>query len=135
MGNRILVVATSSVGPDAVTSTIGSRFGADAEVLVVAPASGLSRIDWLTNAEDGARADAAGRAGEIADRISAGTVEATVGDTDPLKAIGDALRTFDADEIVLVTLPEEDASWLESDAASTARELFDIPITHLVVGG
>jgi hypothetical protein len=34
-------------------------------MLVVAPASGISRLDWLTNAEDDARADAAERAGEL----------------------------------------------------------------------
>src|SRR2546430_644904 len=35
------------------------------------------------------------------------------GRCDPVKAIEDALRTFAADELIVVTLPDEDAGWLE----------------------
>jgi hypothetical protein len=41
--------------------------GEDAEMLVVAPASDISRLDWLTNDEDDAGSDAAERADELAD--------------------------------------------------------------------
>jgi hypothetical protein len=33
-----------------------------------------------------------------------------------MKAIEDALRTFPADELIVVTLPDEDAAWLEKEA-------------------
>jgi hypothetical protein len=47
--------------------------------------------------------------------------------------IEDALRAFPADEIVVVTRPEEEAAWLESGNGEAARRGFDVPVTHLVV--
>jgi hypothetical protein len=85
-------------------------------MLVAAPASGISRLDWLTNAEDDARTDAAERADELAEAAPTDDVESRVGDSNPVKAIEDALRTFPADELIVVTLPDEDADWLEKEA-------------------
>jgi nucleotide-binding universal stress UspA family protein len=56
-----------------------------------------------------------------------------VGDADPLQAIEDALRTFDADLIVISTHPEGRSNWLERGVVSSARERFTVPITHVVV--
>jgi hypothetical protein len=102
-------------------------------MLVVAPASGISRLDWLTNAEDDARTDAAERAAELAEAAPTDDVEFRVGDSDPVQAIEDALRSFPADELIVVTLPDEDATWLEQGSAETALERFSLPVTHLVV--
>ncbi len=104
-------------------------------MLVVAPASRISRLDWLTNAEDDARADAAERGDELAEAAPTEDVESRVGDSDPLKAIEDALRTFPADELIVVTLRDEDASWLEKGSAETALDRFLLPVTHLVADG
>jgi hypothetical protein len=74
---------------------------------------------------DDAREEASGIAAEAAgtvEREAAGT-EAEVGDTDPVQAIEDALRTF----------PADDASWLEQDLAEEARERFGVPVTRLTV--
>jgi hypothetical protein len=102
-------------------------------MLVVAPASNISRLDWLTNAEDEARTDAAERADELADAAPTDDIESRVGDSDPVKAIEDALRTFPADELIVVTLSDEDASWLEKGSGETALGRFSLPVTHLVV--
>ncbi|MGE5272517.1 MAG: hypothetical protein ACM3QU_01925 [Verrucomicrobiota bacterium] len=133
MSHRVLVVVTSRVGADDIGPTVASRFDDDADVRVVAPASGLSRVDWLTSDEDAARAEAAERADQVAAAIPAGSVESTTGDVDPLLAIEDVLREFPADEIVIATRPGEDASWLESGSGQEAKERFDLPVTHLVV--
>ena len=101
--------------------------------MVVAPASGISRLGWLTNADDDARADAATRADEVAEAAPSDDVESRVGDSDPVKAIEDALRSFPADEVIVVTLPDEDAGWLEKGSAETALAQFSLPVTHLVV--
>ena len=107
MPRRLLIVVTAEVADGALRDLVRSRGGDDAEMLVVAPASGISRLDWLTNAEDDAHAEA----DSIADKAAAATpttnVEAQVGDSDPLKAIEDALRTFPADEIIIVTRPDD----------------------------
>ena len=102
-------------------------------MLVVAPASGISRLDWLTNAEDDARSDAAGRADQLAEAARTDNVESRVGDSDPLQAIEDALRTFPADELIVVSLPDEDAGWLEQGSAESALGRFSLPVTRLVV--
>jgi hypothetical protein len=130
---RILVVATTSVSAAALRTSVRAHAGEDAELLVVAPASGISRLDWLTNAEDDARTDAAERADELALVAPTADVESRVGDSDPVKAIEDALRTFAADELIVVTLPDDDAGWLEKGSGETALNRFSLPVTHLVV--
>ena len=133
MPRRLLVVATASVPAAALRASLRAHAGDDAETLVVAPASGISRLDWLTNAEDDARTDAAERADDLAKVAPTDDVESRVGDSDPLQAIEDALRTFPADELIVVTLPDEDATWLEKGSAATALDRFSLPVTHLVV--
>ena len=89
----------------------------------MAPAVKQSRLQWLTNEEDAARDEAERTAEEVASAAEGGAehVEAEVGDSDPLLAVEDALRTFDADEIVVVTRTGENASWLEEGAAGDDR--------------
>ena len=133
MPRRLLVVATASVPAADLRTAVRAHAGEDAEMLIVAPASDISRLDWLTNAEDDARTDAAERADELAEATPTDDVESRVGDSDPVKAIEDALRTFQADELIVVTLPDEDAAWLEKGSAETALDRFSLPVTHLVV--
>jgi GABA permease len=130
---RVLVIAMSNIDADAIDAAIGAHFGDNAEVRVVAPASGLSRLDWLTNAEDDERSEAAARAREVAQALPADQVQARVGDSDPVQAIDDAVRTFDPDQVVVVSHADEDSSWLETGTASLARDRLDIPVTHIVV--
>ena len=133
MPRRLLVVATASVPAAALRTSVRSHAGEDAEILLVAPASDISRLDWLTNADDDARTAAAARADELAEAAPVGDVEARVGDSDPLKAIEDALRTFPADELIVVTLSDQDAGWLEKGSGEKALDRFALPVTHLVV--
>jgi len=80
MPRRLLVVTTTEVADSALRELVRSRAGDDAEMLVVAPASKISRLDWLTNAEDGvadARLDVVsgvglGRLGRKRGRVGAG---------------------------------------------------------------
>jgi hypothetical protein len=130
---RLLVVATASVSAADLRKSVRAHAGEDAEMLVIAPASDISRLGWLTNDEDDARNDAAERADELAEAAPTDDVESRVGDSDPVKAIEDALRTFPADELIVVTLPDEDATWLEKGSAETAFKRFSLPVTHLVV--
>lgn len=132
MARRILVVTTSAAPTAEVESVVRVHGGEDAEVYVVAPASKISRLDRLTNAEDDARADAGDRAELASEAVSGENVEAHVGDVDPLRAIEDALRVFPADEIVVLTASDDKATWLESGLGNDARERFSLPVTNLV---
>ena len=130
---RVLVLATSGIRPDQVAPAIADRVPGDAEVRVVGAASGLSRLDWLTNAEDDARADAEKRAESLARAIPQQDTDVTVGDVNPVQALEDEVRLFKPDRIVVVTRNEDDTTWLESGVADSARTLLDVPVTHIVV--
>jgi GABA permease len=56
-----------------------------------------------------------------------------VGDSEPLQALEDALRTFAPDEIVISTHPPGRSHWLEKGIVEAARQRFAVPITHVVV--
>ncbi len=133
MPRRLLVVVTTEVPEGVLRALVHNRAGRDAEMLVVAPALDISRLDWLTNAEDDARHDAEVLADKTAEATPTDEVEARVGDSDPLQAIGDALCTFAADEILVVGHPEDEAGWLETGAGRSVREHFALPVTHVTV--
>ena len=116
MPRRLLVVINTDIPEGVLRALVRSRAGEDAEMLVVAPASELSRLNWLTNAEDDARAEADSLAVKTAVAAPTEDVEARVGDSDPLTAIADALRTFAADEILVVAHPDDEAGWLRRAA-------------------
>jgi hypothetical protein len=130
---RLLVVVTTEVAEAALAQVVSGHAGDDAEVLVVAPASEISRLERLTNAEDDARAEASARADKAAEASPTENVRARVGDPDPVKAIEDALRTFAADEVIVVTRPDDQASWLEQSSGDTAQARFRLPVTHVTV--
>jgi hypothetical protein len=133
MPRRLLIVITAEVADDVLREFVRRRDGDDAETLVVAPASEISRLDWLTNAEDDARTDAASLATTTAEAAPTEDVEARVGDSAPVKAIEDALRTFAADEILVVAHPDAQAGWLEEGSGATAQARFKLPITRIAV--
>jgi hypothetical protein len=133
MRHRVLVVVTAPISDSVFHEAVEPHIAADSEILVVAPASDLSRMDWLANAEDDARAIASRRAEQVAETAPTDATEARVGDTDPVQAIADALRTFPADELLIVTHADDDAGWLETGTAATAFDRFSLPITHVAV--
>ncbi len=109
--------------------------GEDAEVRIVSPASDVSRLEWLANDEDSARREADDKAAEAAAAVApeASVVDAGVGDSDPVKAIEDALREWPADEVLVLTPEGEDANWLETGAGEEAQERFGVPVRHVTV--
>ena len=102
---KLLVVATAPVEPGPLRDAVREHAGQDAEIRVVAPASDVSPLQWLASDEDAARDKASEVASEAAATVEpeATRTEAEVGDTDPVQAIEDALRTFPADEVLVVT--------------------------------
>ena len=132
---RILVLANETVQGQALRATIRERAaGYRADVLVVVPALNARLKHW-TSDEDGARAAAEGRLHASLAELGRSGVAAhgEVGDADPLQALGDGVRSFGPDEIVISTHPEGRSHWLESGVVERARERFDVPITHVVV--
>jgi hypothetical protein len=126
---RLLVVTTVPLEGPLRARVLEHAGEESAEFKIVAPAAHVSPLKWLASDEDDARAEAE----QVAEQSAAavGGAEAEAGDTDPVQAIEDALRTFQADEVVVVTRKGDDASWLEKDAGAEARERFGVPVTQL----
>lgn len=81
---------------------------ADVRVLVPTPSGRLSR--WLS-AEDRARRQGQDRLARSAGALTAAglAVSGSVGDSDPVQAVEDELRSFAADEIVVLADPGSDS--------------------------
>jgi hypothetical protein len=133
---RILIVAAVPFGEAELRSAAPELWRGEAPVVkIVAPASDLSFGKWLANDEDGARAEAEGNALDVADAVPARAPETEVGDADPLRAVEDALRTFEADELIVALPPEAEASWLERKSAGEGFERFGLPVRYVVASG
>lgn len=132
MGKKILAITAEPISGEALQSAVGSD---DAEVLVVAPALNTKTRFWLSD-PDPAIERAEQVAAETEERLGEDGVDAAgqTGESDPLLAIQDALATFSADEILLVTHPDGERNWLEDGVVSEAEERFgDRAVRHLVV--
>jgi hypothetical protein len=130
---RILVVATEP--PDErVRARLREKIPEGAEVRIVAPATEVSALDWLTNAEDDARAEASRAAEQTAKALEdeAGVeVDRTGQNTDAAENVRDALRQFPADEIVVVSDADGDDNWLEQEAVREALAAPGVPVRRL----
>jgi len=135
--HRILLVADEGCSGETLCRPVAERRGSRrTEVLVVAPAL-VSSVRYLDSDVDAARRAARARADETVRelRLVGIAAQGEVGSESPLEAIADALATFPADEIVVATPPPELTNWLERGVVERARELYEQPISHLVVDG
>jgi len=132
---RILVVANETVAGQGLLEEIRRATSSGrAQVLVVSPALNSPLRHWVSD-EDGARASAQARLDQSLQRLGELGVAARgeIGDSDPLQAIEDELRTFGPDAVIISTHPEGRSNWLERGIVDEARARFDVPITHVVV--
>ena len=110
-------------------SEVRAHLRRPSEVLVVSPVL-ASPLHFVTDDERQEASDARRRLDETLAALSSVGIAATgaVGTDDPLQAIGDALASFPADEIVVVTSDEAHETWLEHRLRAKARDLFGIPV-------
>lgn len=134
--HRVLVLANEGLSGARLADALASRDdrAAAVHVRVVVPALG-SALNRLTSDLD----DEVGRAEVDLERI-VGEVrelgveaEGEVGDTDPGRALEDALRTYPADEVILVNPAKEDMGRLEKAATLKAHDSSPIPVSELHV--
>jgi hypothetical protein len=115
---KVLVLTSEPITARQLRDALGSGGDpSDAEVMVVAPALAESGFKfWMSDADE-----AIARAEEVrktsVERLSEEGVSATgnTGEADPYTAIEDALKTFDAERIVLFTHAGEDQRYREAD--------------------
>jgi len=99
-------------------------------VRVVSPVL-ASPLHFITEDERSEVIAARGRLYQVEAVLARGGIAAdgAVGTDNPLQAIGDALVSFPADEIVVVTSDAGQEMWLERGLRAQARQLFRIPVT------
>jgi hypothetical protein len=130
------VIANETCAARGVVDEVRYRGGANAEVMIVAPALARTRLEhWLTSDLERRRADALVRLDASVSAFTAAgiTAHGALGDADPLQALDDAIRTFAPDEVIISTHPPQRSNWLERQVVSRARGRYDLPISHVVV--
>jgi hypothetical protein len=128
-GRKVLVVTTVSRSAAVLREAIGGEID---ELRVVVPVVHQSRLQWLANADDEPREEAEETAAQVGRSLPSKETESTAGDSDPLVAVEDALREFEADEVVVVTRPNEEASWLEEGKGrEIAEKIRDVPLRRI----
>ncbi len=133
---KVLVLTSEPITAEQLRTALGPDTDPkDAEVMVVAPALAESAIKfWMSDADD-----AIGRAEEVRrqslERLGQEGVSATgdTGEADPYTAIEDALKTFDADRIVLFAHGAGDQRYREDLDDREIAERFGRPVDRAVV--
>jgi hypothetical protein len=132
---KLLVLTPEPVDADLLRRTLGDEVEG-AEVLVVSPATNRSPLAfWVSDSDDAiAEADAAQQ--ESVERLEEAGLDAAgdTGESEPAVALQDALATFAADRVLVLSHPERDRDYREDKGLAEAEERFGIPITHAVIG-
>ena|SRR5947208_2881786 len=136
---KVLVLTSEPISAEQLRDALGSAGdpadAADTEVMVVAPALAESAMKfWMSDADDAiARAEQVRR--ESVERLGEAGVPATgeTGEADPYTAIEDALKTFEADRIVLFTHRGEGQRYREDLDDREIAERFGVPVDHATV--
>jgi hypothetical protein len=127
---KLLVLTPEPIDAAALRTAAGDE-AADAEVLVVTPATHTSPVRfWMSDADD-AIAAAQAAADDTAEALEEEGVDAVAqpGESEPAVAIQDALATFPADRIVVFTHPEGERDYREDQDLREAEGRFGVPLT------
>jgi hypothetical protein len=128
---NLLLLAPDPVDPAAVRDVVGDDLDG-ARVLVVSPALNESPVAFWMSDSDEAIEDARDAGAETVSELWDAGVKAkgTVGESEPLLALQDALATFPADRIVIFVRDDaDDRRYREDDLCGEARRRFDMPVS------
>jgi hypothetical protein len=129
---KLLVLASEPVGGDVLRAALDDDAVREAEVLVVSPALHRSKLRYWVSDDDDAIAHAEAVQEETAERLEEEGVDAAPaarpGDADPLQALEDALATYPADRVIVVTHPEGERDYREAEL-DEASERLGVPVS------
>ena len=126
----VVVVASAEIERD----VLGDHVGAEDELHIVVPAVEQSPLQWLTNDEGDARAQAEGVGSAIEEAAPTDASSIDVKPDLPEQLVRDAIAEHNPDRIVVVLREGEDASWLEEgELAEIPGEVAGVPVTRLAV--
>ena len=108
---------------------------AEVEVYVIAPALASSGIEHELASFDEPIKEATTRLENVLAQLKSVGIEAVgrVGDGDPMVAIGDGLREFEADEIIVIAHDESETTYGEKNLWQNIQGEFHQPVVELVV--
>jgi hypothetical protein len=149
--HRYLVVANQTLDSDELATLVRERTAdGPAEFWLVVPATPVK--DLVANAmpipmpvmggvaslpgpPEEARRLAQMKLDAAIKKLSAGgsTVDGTVSDPDPMRAVGEAVRSREFDEIIVFTLPPRLSRWLHHDLPGRLQHDYHLPVTQVVV--
>jgi hypothetical protein len=127
---RILVVANKTAESPELLEALKSK-GTEHQYVLVVPASGgvLEKAADPDAAREHTQPHLDAALGKL--RSEGFTVEGSVGDSDPVAAVQDAVNFGKFDEIVISTLPLRASKWLKLDLPSKAQRASGLPVTHV----
>lgn len=127
---RVVLVTSVELAEEELDGIVGS----DDEVFVVVPAVHQSRLQWLANDEDAARAEAEATAKAVADHAPSNMTEAEETREGPVQAVVDAVRAHRPDRVVVVVRTDDEASWLEKGALDRLPGSVEgVPVDRLAI--
>jgi hypothetical protein len=131
---KLLVVTPEPVDANVLRTTLGDAVEG-AEVLVISPATNQSKVAFWVSDSDDAIAEAGAAVEESVERLEEAGIDAAgdTGESDPDVAIQDALATFPADRILILSHPEGEGDYRE-DATEDADDRFGVPVTRATIG-
>ena len=129
---KLLVVTPEPVDAPFLRKVLGEEIGG-AEVLVVSPATNQSKLAFWVSDPDEAIAHAEAAQEETVERLEESGIDAAgdTGESEPAVAIQDALATFAADRIVILSHPDLD--YREDQGLADAEARFGVPVTHALI--
>jgi hypothetical protein len=134
---RILVVATDELAGPELIEEFRARLGGagPVEVMVIAPAVEKTVFHHALGDVDAAAMEAGRRLETSLDELRRAGIPALgeIGDSDPIIAAEDALRTFLADEVLIVAHADDQARWFENGLFKRAKQDLQPAVRMLAV--
>jgi hypothetical protein len=133
---NVLVLTSEAINAEQLRDALGGDVDpTETQVMVVAPALQDSPIKfWFSDADEAiAKAEQVSR--QTVEQLGEAGVAASAdtGESDPLDAVEDALRTFPAEKIVIFTHPEGEQRYREDLDTSELERRFGVPVEQATV--
>lgn len=130
---HVLVVAHQTAATDKLLAAVAERARhgpATFHLVVPRQAHGMHRLVDPQEASEDEAQEVLLKALPGLSQAAGSEVTGSVGDSEPLMAIEDAVNLGDYDEIIISTLPKRISRWLKLDLVSKTRAL-GLPVTHV----
>ena len=130
---HVLVVAHQTAATPALLEAVGERARrspATFHLVVPRQQHGIHKVVDPQDTGDDEAQEVLTEAVPKLSQATGGEVTGSVGDSEPLMAIQDAINLGSYDEIIISTLPRRISRWLKLDLVSKTRGL-GLPVTHV----